>query len=647
MRQEIKDKIIWHKSKTYEKESFIVFFFLVIFNPFIFLQKWLNTFLMNEDIYYLHSKKDFYRINSLIFKTIYSLIAILFICSPFLWSTIPGFFIHIIVDIIFVASGLMWLVMIWRQFSYCYKHKLREIAIEKWAINQLADQKIVKLEVKVINYYCEMFFNWHHFEKMEQSFFEWSEKKLVPVEYGNGYVVNKVQGLIVPFEQWNKHFLFLGSSGFGKTYSILGLIYSACYKYCPVIVIDGKNDNTLLNNLKAIGYKFNYDFKVWNLDNANLNHYDLFKNKTKLMLIDLVLQIFDYAEKKKNEMTNIYASQTREIVTFIIEFLLDLNRPITLKNIVQLANFNENGLKLLSLERGKVNPNDEYFIHFNQIHNPTATIHAQITKRDYWLSRFHATNKEQAKNVYNQLLELYSNLGKVVTNDNSFTIEDILKVNDKPQMVLFQMRKCDTNDLLAKIIMYDIDCYKDFNEVERNKDHKKTLVIVDEASSVFQSKEQIMMMTQQYRSKELCLGFGIQEKAGVETGLTKSGLLATLINNTTNFFIHRIREKETVEAICSVVGTKKHLMETEQTFADTIKDKQTSGQGTMRIDEEFIWHPNTIKRLGVGEIMFTTISKKLDPYTFPNYKPIVADVVESRIKVDNVVKMINNLTYKG
>ena len=158
---------------------------------------------------------------------------------------------------------------------------------------------------------------------------------------------------------------------------------------------------------------------------------------------------------------------------------------------------------------------------------------------------------------------------------------------------------------------------------------------------------QIMMMTQQYRSKELCLGFGIQEKAGVETGLTKSGLLATLINNTTNFFIHRIREQETVEAICSVVGTKKHLMETEQTFADTIKDKQTSGQGTMRIDEEFIWHPNTIKRLGVGEIMFTTISKKLDPYTFPNYKPIVADVVESRIKVDNVVKMINNLTYKG
>jgi hypothetical protein len=85
-------------------------------------------------------------------------------------------------------------------------------------------------------------------------------------------------------------------------------------------------------------------------------------------------------------------------------------------------------------------------------------------------------------------------------------------------------------------------------------------------------------------------------------------LLESLINNTTTFFISRLRDQPTLEAVAGIYGTRKHIMPTIQTVTDEKGNLQHSGAGSLRVDEEFVWHPNTIRGLMAGEVMFSTLA---------------------------------------
>jgi type IV secretory pathway TraG/TraD family ATPase VirD4 len=94
-------------------------------------------------------------------------------------------------------------------------------------------------------------------------------------------------------------------------------------------------------------------------------------------------------------------------------------------------------------------------------------------------------------------------------------------------------------------------------------------------------------MAQQFRSKQICLGFGFQDKAGLESG-GKIGLMSSLINNCSTFFISRIRDEQTRDAIVNIYGTKKDMMPTEQTTIDADGRVIHSGAGSLRVEESYV-----------------------------------------------------------
>jgi hypothetical protein len=195
-------------------------------------------------------------------------------------------------------------------------------------------------------------------------------------------------------------------------------------------------------------------------------------------------------------------------------------------------------------------------------------------------------NKEQLIILHNDFEELYLNTKNVISSDG-VAIKDFMRINRTNQILLFQLYTNITNKAIAKILLYDFQQLANYNEIQRRIDNKITVFIVDEASEVFQNQSQISGMVQQFRSKRIALGFGIQEKAGVEKE-DKRGLLNTIINNCTTFFISRLRDEETIRAIAAIHGTRKHLMHTDQTISDARGNIFHSGAGSLRVDETFI-----------------------------------------------------------
>jgi hypothetical protein len=58
------------------------------------------------------------------------------------------------------------------------------------------------------------------------------------------------------------HILFIGASGFGKTYNILKLCFDAAYNKFPICILDGKADGDLEKHIGRIADLFNSHFTV-------------------------------------------------------------------------------------------------------------------------------------------------------------------------------------------------------------------------------------------------------------------------------------------------------------------------------------------------------------------------------------------------
>jgi type IV secretory pathway TraG/TraD family ATPase VirD4 len=128
---------------------------------------------------------------------------------------------------------------------------------------------------------------------------------------------------------------------------------------------------------------------------------------------------------------------------------------------------------------------------------------------------------------------------------------------------------------------------QNFNEEERAVDHKKTVLAIDESPSLFKSAEHPSEMFRKFRSKEICIAVGLQEKASIEKD-GKAGLLDTLVNNATTYFISRLSDEATIKTISSIYGTEKNVESTIRSVIGENQETTSSGDSSLRVGEKFI-----------------------------------------------------------
>ncbi|WP_400248912.1 type IV secretion system DNA-binding domain-containing protein [Spiroplasma sp. ald] len=93
-------------------------------------------------------------------------------------------------------------------------------------------------------------------------------------------------------DKLNQHTLLVGTTGSGKTTTLMQIIKELRFKFCETtIIIDGKGDIDLIDKVKQL----DSNTFIWEI--SGNTKYNPFANKDKVILADKIMSLFDFSEQ--------------------------------------------------------------------------------------------------------------------------------------------------------------------------------------------------------------------------------------------------------------------------------------------------------------------------------------------------------------
>jgi hypothetical protein len=187
---------------------------------------------------------------------------------------------------------------------------------------------------------------------------------------------------------------------------------------------------------------------------------------------------------------------------------------------------------------------------------------------------------------------IHSELGKYFEkNSDTFTLLDVIQQNAVVYFALPALRFPSFSKVLGKLVINDLKAVID-------KDHDKRIFTVFDEFSVF-AGEQVLNLVNMGRGKGVHAIFGTQGLADLDR---VDGVFKNQILNCVNTLIcHRLNDQESAETVAGWVGTTERFTLTAQLNPRQLE----TNMGSIRINKEFIIHPDEIKKnLRVGESFY-------------------------------------------
>ncbi|WP_425378049.1 type IV secretion system DNA-binding domain-containing protein [Spiroplasma endosymbiont of Polydrusus pterygomalis] len=154
---------------------------------------------------------------------------------------------------------------------------------------------------------------WRHFDifTYEQ---KKKEKKIArefnQIPQNNLVKLNNDIGLIK--SNLNQHTLLIGTTGSGKTTTLLQIVKELRVKFRETtIIIDGKGDIDLINKVKKLDPN---DF-IWEIN--GITEYNPFANKDKVILADKMMSLFEFSEQYYQNLYHNYLLLLLDIIDFL------------------------------------------------------------------------------------------------------------------------------------------------------------------------------------------------------------------------------------------------------------------------------------------------------------------------------------------
>lgn len=175
----------------------------------------------------------------------------------------------------------------------------------------------------------------------------------------NGTLLSKSYGedIVITDKELNQHCLIIGTTGAGKTTTILNIVDSAASRKLPCIYLDGKGSPELVDKLRIIATKHNRTLKVFTL-RPNMNipetaYYNPFSSGTATEWKNRIMSLFAEAQGKGQEHFSLAEQNYINFVSNVLHGLSQKeNQSIDLKI---LLTFLENR-DLLIAAANKVDP---------------------------------------------------------------------------------------------------------------------------------------------------------------------------------------------------------------------------------------------------------------------------------------------------
>jgi len=372
--------------------------------------------------------------------------------------------------------------------------------------------------------------------------------------------------------------LLLGATGSGKTVVQVLLALAAIRRNFGVIYIDPKGDDFVREELRAAASRAGRGFREWDPQGKTI--YNPYDRGTNTEIADKLLAAEVFTEPHYQRLAQRY-------IGHVIRALRLAGVPVSLATVVEHMHSGH----LASLTR-KMSPTDA---------RPLLAYLESLTPQQ-------ERDIAGARDRLAILAE--SDVGHLLEPATGGEQLDLRESLDRGDVVLFRL-EADRRPLAAEMLGAAI--VQDLVAISQERQHgeqRPALVIIDEFSAF--GAPQTQRLFGRGRGAWLSQVLGTQEVADLGPNDTKvlsggGGILAQVAGNIEVLLCGRQNMPASAELVAAIAGTRGAWITTEQTHAPAAG--LLTGLGSRSRGREYVVHPDTIKRLDVGE--FVVIEPRL------------------------------------
>ena len=376
----------------------------------------------------------------------------------------------------------------------------------------------------------------------------------------------------IPNKEINQHCLIIGTTGSGKTTTILNFVDSNVYNDSPIIYLDGKGSIDLIESLHKIAIKYNRKFKVFTLrqhkDISNIAGYNPFASGSATEWTNRIMSLFVQASSRGQEH---FSLQEQNYINFVANIIYKHGKSVDLRIFLALL---EQPSKLLEFAQ-RIDP----------------IIAAKIA------NLYKDKNINSLINDVIKLLEIfiYSDYGHLF---NTMDLENVINIqNDiiEKNIILFLFDASsypeDTRKV-ARMIINDINSsFAKFDKFTR------CLCVFDEFASY--ASENLSDIISLQRSKGMHAIIGTQSITTVKLkGDSTKRVAEELIACCNTYIIHRVNHSDDAKIMADLIGTQvSYKINFHSDENNTSKNLQTG----FNLINSYKIDPQIIKDLTTGE----------------------------------------------
>lgn len=373
-----------------------------------------------------------------------------------------------------------------------------------------------------------------------------------------------------------KHIFVCGTTGSGKTVTLSNFMNSIFMKDYPALIVDGKGDinsGSILDVIMTFQKIYKSEKMIYIVD---MNHpttcdkYNPFHGKSPTVIKDMLLAMSDWSEEH-------YKLNASRFIQRTLYLMRENNIPMTFEKIIQSLEIDEfKKLSLALLKVGKL----------------TKEEHLKNTK----LAEISVKTIEGAVARFSSLLE--SDIGCIFDN-RGIDIPTALNQKALILVILNPLIYPELSTLFGRLIT--IDAKQGVSSLF-HKQFKRTFYIFDEVS-IYASSE-LLLLVNLARSANITTILATQSLSDLDN--VDIALRKQVIESCNNYLIMRQNEPSNAETWANTIGTKKVMGITYKL------DEEMGKPGSARPTREYIYHPDEIKTLQMGEALY--ISKDENNY---------------------------------
>lgn len=374
------------------------------------------------------------------------------------------------------------------------------------------------------------------------------------------------KAIVLSERELNQHVFMCGTTGTGKTTTIMCFVEYCMKAGLPLVLIDGKGDLDFIAAVKSLAVRYGREVQCFSLGNPDRSHhYNPLTVGGPTELKDRLMTLSEWTEPHYQYLSERFMQIALTIYqrSGIVLDLPKLVYGLSVENLIALAK--------------------------------------SISAPYYILNYLEDINERGISGLTDRLAVLVeSQIGHLFADEPGRTIS-LIDTIQKSGVAVFSLDSLAYplySQLLGRLVINDLKAVAS----RRRKEDRLAMLVFDEFN-VFASRP-VVDMINKTRSKRFGAMIATQSLADLD--VVAPALKKQIVQNCNTVIIQRQNDPEDAEVLAAVIGTEDTWQMTHQ--HDT--SQGATGMGSARLVKEFVVHPDGIKQLKTGEAIIVRKTPK-------------------------------------